>query len=178
MRLLYRARQFWLALGAQPDPNELSLAASLLTSAQMVLFSELQPTEQAHALNILSRLLDQGETHPDLLAAALLHDCGKQLSPLTPLERVWIVIAQKLFPLRARDWGRVERELLVRVPRWRRSLVVAEQHPAWGAEMARQAGASPLLEALIRRHQEHLNNGGANLEEELLYKLQVVDNDS
>jgi hypothetical protein len=178
MRLLYRARQFWHALGAHPDQDELRLAISLLTPAQMALFRGLQLGEQAHALSVLSRLLMQGENHPDLLAAALLHDCGKQLNPINPLERAWIVIAQKLFPARAREWGKVERGTLHRLPAWRRSLAVAEQHPAWGAEMVRQAGASILLQSLIRRHQEHLNNRCVDLEDELLHKLQVVDNES
>ncbi|OGO69823.1 MAG: hypothetical protein A2Z49_11080 [Chloroflexi bacterium RBG_19FT_COMBO_56_12] len=177
MRLLYRARQFWLALGAQPDPEALRLAANLLTPAQMGLFRGLQTGEQAHALNILSRLLKQGENHPDLLAAALLHDCGKQLNPLNPLERAWIVLVQKLCPGRMQYWGKVEREALGRLPGWQRPLVVAEQHPAWGAEMARQVGASSLLQALIRRHQEQLDRP-MGLEDELLRKLQVLDNES
>jgi hypothetical protein len=178
MRLLYRARQFWHALGAQPDREELRLAASLLTPAQLALFHGMQPGEQAHALSILSRLLIQGENHPDLLAAALLHDCGKQLHPINPLERAWIVLAQNLFPARARAWGKVEPEALPELPGWRRSLAVAEQHPAWGAELARQSGASSLLQALIRRHQERLDHHSTDLEDELLHKLQVVDNES
>ena len=178
MRLLYRARQFWLALGAQPDPEQLRLAASLLTPTQMRLFSGMQPGEQVHALNILRRLMEQGENHPDLLAAALLHDCGKQIYPISPVERAWTVIAHKLFPLRSRSWGKAEQEVLQKLPIWQRSLAVAEQHPVWGAEMAMQAGASPLLQTLIRRHQEPLNLYSANLEDELLYKLQVVDDES
>ena len=179
MRLLYRARQFWLALGAQPGSDDLELATSLLTPSQMALFRGMQPGEQAHALKVLHRLLEQGEVHPDLLAAALLHDCGKQLSPLNPLERAWIVLAQKLFPARAAYWGRVEKEALAGLAGWRRPLAVAEQHPAWGAEMAQQAGASPLLQALIRRHQQPLTNAeDASLEDELIRKLQVVDNES
>lgn len=175
MRLLYRARQFWLALGAQPDPKQLRLAASLLTPAQMSLFNGMQPGEQVHALNILRRLMEQGENHPDLLAAALLHDCGKQVYPISPVERAWIVIAHKLFPLHARRWGDVDQGSVQKLPIWQRSLAVAEQHPVWGAEMVRQAGSSPLLKTLIRRHQEPLTSRTTNLEDELIHKLQVVD---
>jgi predicted hydrolase (HD superfamily) len=88
------------------------------------------------------------------------------------------VIAQALFPDRAKEWGQVELKKLVELPAWRRALAIAEQHPLWGAELARQAGASPLLQALISRHQEHLNHRHATLEDELLHKLQVVDNES
>jgi hypothetical protein len=175
MRLCYRARQFWLALGARPEAQQMEQAAKLLPPAQMAVFSGLQPGEQAHALNVLNRLVEQGETHPDLLAAALLHDCGKQLSPLNPLERAGIVLAQKLFPAHLEEWGRTEAVSIEKLPAWRRPLVVAAQHPAWGAELARQAGATPLLQALILRHQQHLEAAPACLEDELLHKLQIVD---
>jgi hypothetical protein len=175
MRLCYRARQFWLALGAQPEAEQLEQAARLLTPAQMAVFRGLQPSEQAHALNVLSRLVEQGETHPDLLAAALLHDCGKQFSPLNPLDRAWIVLADKLFPAHLEKWGQADAASLDRLSAWRRPLVVAAQHPAWGAELARQAGATPLLQALILRHQQHLETAPAGLEDELLSKLQTVD---
>lgn len=179
MRLLYRVRQFWQALDAQPDPDQLRKANALLTPAQLTLFVGMQPSEQAHALKVLYKLLDQGENHPDLLAAALLHDCGKQRSPLNPLERSWVVLIRKLFPGRAAAWGRADLRSTGELRGWRRWMAVAEQHPAWGAEMARQAGATPLLQALIRRHQEPIGESHPdNLEDELLHRLQVVDNDS
>lgn len=178
MRLFYRARQFWHALRARPDQKLLEKAFTLLTPAQMSLFRQMLPGEQAHALKVLSKLLGQGETHPDLLVAALLHDCGKLTYPMNVVERVWIVIAQRSFPLRSRQWGMVSQEDLPRIPAWRRALAVAEKHPVWGAELVRQAGGSALLQALIRRHQERPGQGQLGLEDELLYKLQVVDNES
>lgn len=176
MRLLYRTRQFWLALGGRPKESELALARQVLTPAQMALFASMQPGEQVHALQVLQRLLEQGERHPDLLAAALLHDCGKQLSPLSPLERAWIVLVQRLLPSRMEGWGQAERADLGRLPAWRRPLVVAVQHPAWGAELARQAGASALLQKLIGQHQQPPRGIPQNLEDELLVLLQAADN--
>lgn len=179
MRLLYRIRQFWLAMGAHPEPDDLNLARSYLTPAELALFLGMQPTEQVHALNVLHKLLLQGEDHPDLLAAALLHDCGKQRSPLNPLERAWIVLAQKMFPSHWAHWGRVGQSDLALLVGWRRPLVVAEQHPAWGAEMARQVGASSLLQALINRHQQDLaNDGNDTVEDVLLRKLQIADDEN
>jgi hypothetical protein len=54
--------------------------------------------------------------------------------------------------------------------------VVAIQHPAWGAEMAAEAGSSPLVVALIRRHQNLLQDEAVSLEDRLLGALQRVDN--
>ena len=62
-----------------------------------------------------------------------------------------------------------------RLPAWQRPLVAARQHADWGAELAEQAGASPLAVALIRRHQQKVVLTDSNLEDGLLSKLQAVD---
>jgi putative nucleotidyltransferase with HDIG domain len=142
----------------------------------------MQPGEQAHSLAVFRRLQDQGETDRDLLAAALLHDVGKSRCLLRLWERVFIVLARGLAPRRARLWGQG-------APRgWRRSLVVAEQHPEWGAQMAQKAGATTRTLELIRRHQEKIpacpQAAGIRAidphpepEIALLIRLQSVDNE-
>ena len=57
----------------------------------------MQSSEQAHAVSVYRQLVAQGETSSDLLAAALLHDVGKSLSPLRLWERVLIVLARVFF---------------------------------------------------------------------------------
>jgi hypothetical protein len=174
-RLLYRTRQFWQALRPAPAHEDLKIARASLAPAQWTLFCRLQPGEQAHGLRVLRALLDQGETAPDLLVAALLHDAGKLRAPLALWERVLIVLGSAFFPARAARWGQGR-------PRgWRRAFVVAAQHPAWGAELAAQAGASPRAVALIRRHQERIPAAeppAGSLEASLLRKLQAVDDES
>ena len=62
---------------------------------------------------------------------------------------------------------------------WRRPFVVAERHPAWGADLASQHGVSELAASLIARHQEQLPPSAENessVEDSLLLKLQAVDN--
>lgn len=176
MRIGYRIRQFWEALHAAPTEYELAEVRGVLSPPLMVLFLQMQPGEQAHSLRIYRGLCDRGETHPDLLVAALLHDVGKSRHPLRLWERVLIVLAQKLFGKRMKAWGQGQ-------PRgWRRAFVIAEQHPAWGAELAAQAGASPLAVRLIRHHQEGpdpdlpLPHADKALEARLLVHLQLLDN--
>ena len=56
-----------------------------------------------------------------------------------------------------------------------------EQHPLWGAELAAQHGTSPLSVALIARHQEELiplGESGSSTEDDLLRRLQIIDNNS
>jgi hypothetical protein len=76
-RLAYRGRQFWLALRARPAAQDLEQARLILRRDLFALFTTMQPGEQVHSLHVLRQLLSQGEEHPDLLVAALLHDVGK-----------------------------------------------------------------------------------------------------
>ena len=147
-QVLYRTRQFWLAWRAQSlTAEELAPAHSVLTATQMQLFTRLQPSEQIHALRVLQTVQQQGESDPDLQTAALLHDVGKARAPLKLWERVVIILGRFFFWERAKTWGRGQ-------PRgWMRPFVIAEQHPAWGGEMASEVGTSPLAISLIRRHQ-------------------------
>jgi putative nucleotidyltransferase with HDIG domain len=183
-RLLYRLRQFIAALGAHPAAEDLQQAAQWLSPQEMALFDRLQPSEQVHSLQVFKSLQSGGGSltrQPDLLVAALLHDVGKCRHPLRLWERAWIVFAQALLPGFVERWGRSGSSenqahgLRIQGPWWQRPFVVAIQHPAWGAEMAAEAGSSPLVVALIRRHQNHLAEEGVSLEERLLVALQRVD---
>jgi hypothetical protein len=220
-RIFYRTRQFWQALGANLSPEDLDLVREVLAPSQRRLFEKLQVSEKAHSMKVLRALLDQGENHPDLSVAALLHDVGKSRFPLNMWDRILIVVGKAFFPQRAKRWGSEppstlkslhpsdRRGLLTETfpepdPRglpteafpepdrqglltetffriWRRPFIIAERHPAWGAEMAAQAGASPLAVALIRQHQDKLDpdlESNSGTEGYLLHKLQAVDDNS
>jgi exopolyphosphatase/pppGpp-phosphohydrolase len=174
-RAFYRVRQFSLALREAADPRDLEQARLVLTPGQVALFSGMQSSEQAHAVSVYRQLVAQGETSSDLLAAALLHDVGKSLSPLRLWERVLIVLARAFFPAQSRRWGNHSAEGL---RGWRRAFVVAEQHPAWGAALAAEGGASPRLVALIRQHQEPASTEADPETRRLLSKLQAVDDNN
>jgi hypothetical protein len=179
LRILYRARQFWHALNTSPTSEDLALARSVLTPAQMSAFSRLQPSEQHHAIAVLRKLEAQDETHPDLMVAALLHDLGKCLVPLKPYERALIVLVEAIAADKVRQRAAdSEKPHAQRQRGWRRAFNVAQGHPEWGAQIALEAGASPLVVALIRRHQEHSPEPPQSLEDGLLRKLQLADDDS
>jgi putative nucleotidyltransferase with HDIG domain len=166
----YRARQFWGALWAKPNPEQLKSARQRLTPDQYALFQQLQPSEMSHALRMCEDLTAQGYDDPDLLAAALLHDIGKVKHPLRIWERVLIVLGQKVFPHQVARWGMGE-------PRgWRRAFAIAAQHPAWGAEMVAEIGASPLVLEIIRCHQDTAPEYFEEEERILFARLQAVDN--
>ena len=138
-----------------------------LSTTQVLLFRRMQTSEQAHAFQAFKLLKAAGQNDPELLAAALLHDVGKIRFPLTPFERVLIVLGTYFLPGAAGHWGTGEARGL------RRAFVVAAQHPAWGAELAATAGASTQTCALIRHHHE-----SSSAQPPQLAALQAVDNES
>jgi hypothetical protein len=166
-RLAYRTRQFWNALLSPHSPVETGALVPHLSPSQISLFRRMQPSEQAHAFSVFERLKQASQTDPDLLAAALLHDAGKVLSPLSIMDRVVIVLGKRFFRERSKLWGAGTLHGLSR------PFVVAAQHPAWGAELAEQAGASLRTVGLIRHHQDTPTN-----DDPLLDMLQAADNEN
>jgi predicted hydrolase (HD superfamily) len=176
-RLVYRSRQFWQAISTGSSHEDTELAATILTPPQLELFQQMHRSEQAHSLRVLKELRRQGEDNSDLEIAALLHDVGKIRTPLRLWERVLVVLVRKICPNCVKKWGAASEN----EPGWRRAFVVAEKHPAWGADLVSQSGGSALAAALVARHQEQLppnNEKKDSNEDRLLYKLQVVDNQS
>ena len=169
-RVIYRVHQFMGALLARPKPEQLDFARQRLTPAQFELFQHLQPSEMRHALTMCEALMAQGDDDPDLHVAALLHDIGKAKHPMRIWERVMVVLGQNAFPHHVNDWG------MGKPKGWRRAFVIAAQHPAWGADMIAETGASPLVLEMVRFHQDKAPSYMGTEERKLFAKLQAVDN--
>ncbi len=166
---LLRLRQGVRALTAWVRPVDDQAAAVYLSPRLLALFRQMRPGERQHSLNVLQTLQARGETHPALLAAALLHDCGKVRASYWLWERAIVVIVRRLAPERAIKWGIGE------PTGWRRPFVVNQQHPAWGAAMAQAAGTDPLVVELIAGHQRKIDHIPSNEFERLLVTLQAAD---
>lgn len=148
---IYRARQFWQAMLPPMHTVDAGIARRVLTSPQMQLFEAMDKRDQRHALAVAGRLLAQGAGRPDLLAAALLHDCAKQDVP------VWLRVANVMAPtLLARLAKR-------QTPGWRVAADRLLRHEELSASLAEAAGSSSLTMQLIR--------GSAPPEHEGLLKL-------
>jgi len=167
-----RLRQGLRALRAWVRPPDRSRAAPYLSPPLFSVFEMMRAGEAQHSLNVLDTLRARGESDPALLAAALLHDCGKAQQPYWLWERALIVIARKLFPSRLERWGGGE-------PRgWRRPFVVNRQHPVWGAALVTTAGADPLTIELIANHARKLDHAPRDEYERLLAALQAADDEN
>jgi len=163
-RLTYRTRQFWNAMFSSRKRIASESLLPHLTPVQLILFRRMQPSEQLHAYHLLEQLKNSGQTNPDLLTAALLHDVGKILYPLSTFDRILTVMGKRFFRSVAEGWAEGPPAGL------RRPFVVAEQHADWGAQLASQAGASANIVELIRHH----HNPHAQ-RESLLAALQAAD---
>lgn len=170
-RFAYRARQFWNALLKPEIHIPTGAIQPYLTPAELPLFRQMQPSEQRHSYLVFKRLRESGQTEANLLSAALLHDVGKILSPLSILDRVLIVVGRYLFPKASRRWGTGAPKGL------RRPFVVAACHGEWGADLVEKAGGPALTVELIRRHHEPPVKEPATRVEELLADLHAVDNE-
>ncbi len=168
-RALYRIRQFGRLLTGRLSREQLTQVESWLTPPLFELFCRMTPSEQYHAYHVRQTLAADGQTNPDLLTAALLHDVGKSKMPLAVWEKVAIVLGFKFARECAVAWGSRLDDTW-----WKRPFVVAMQHPAWGAEMVNAAGGSPLTVTLIYRHQDKTTP--ADELHELLSALQSADN--
>jgi hypothetical protein len=167
--IAYRTAQFLQALTPRAPAGEMARARASLPGPLFDLFQAMPPREQGHALAVYRSLGERGHRHPDLLAAALLHDLGRADSYLGLLERVLAVLGFRLLPRAARRWaagGSLG---------WRRPFVVAARHAAWGAESVRRAGGSPLLVELIHRHHDSAPASPAGEADRLLQLLREAD---
>ena len=145
----YRVAQFLQALTAQQAVSEqrVKRAIEILPPEARTLFVQQAPQDQLHALSVYETLLEEDHANEDLLAAALLHDVGKAVSPASPLQRGVFVLAERFTPqtlarlVRARDGDRGG------------PLVTYANHAEIGARRAEEAGCSPLTVELIRHHE-------------------------
>jgi hypothetical protein len=163
-RFLYRSRQFRLAFFGPWPPESDEALSPYLSPSLIAIFRRMKPSEQAHSYAVLERLKTSGYTDPNLLAAALLHDVGKTVSPLSVWDRVLVVLGRHFFPRTVKRWKDGEPHGL------ERPFVVAALHADWGAELASVAGASARTVDLVRRHQDF-----SIPEDPLLTALQQAD---
>lgn len=145
-RAWYRVWQFWRALWAPLAPEVPPEALQWLTPGELALFRKMSPAGRRHGAAVARTLWAQGYRERPLLAAALLHDVGKEVEGQVGLfHRVAIVLLEAFWPrallwLARRPWGGA----------FRRHLTHAEE----GARRAQAAGADPRTVALIRVHHE------------------------
>ena len=171
MAATQRLRQGVRALLAFTRTVDSDLAAEYLSPQQMMLFNQMNRSEQLHSLNVLRDVLDQGQTPDDLAVAALLHDVGKICYPLAIWQKTIAVLVKAFVPSLFERWSRGSPANL-----WVRAFAVNVQHPTWSAELVTQADASERAVWLIAHHADALSQWTDHMYWELLNRLQQADN--
>ena len=170
-KISYRIWQFWQSFTSSLDENDWREIGLILSPPEIELFQELPVPDQNHSLRVLKTLQDGGEDDPDLLKAALRHDLGKTRHPLKRWERVFAVLVMAFFPSRSKKWG------VGQPSGWKRPLVIIQDHPQWGADLARMTDSPDRVIWLIENHEKQ-NPEGVKSPQDLilLRKLQKADN--
>ncbi|MEX0785192.1 MAG: hypothetical protein WD939_01005 [Dehalococcoidia bacterium] len=147
-RAAYRGRQLFSSLRPRVDPSARDEALAVLGERERALFTRMALRDQQHCLAVYAKLRSQGHDDRDLLAAALLHDAGK--GRISLWHRVAFVMLEtsssRLLDVLASADGPAWPE----VGGWRQALYRCRHHPALGAKLAEEAGASARTVALIR----------------------------
>lgn len=172
----YRFKQGIYALTAHRRPVDVQLAAQFLNQPQLTLFRRLPLMEQHHALAVLNGVLraplpaEDDRAVDDLAVAALLHDCGKMLYPVRVWQKTLPVLVNKASP-RLFKWmaGHDPRRLV-----WR-GFAVKAHHPAWGAGLVSETGASARVVWLVAHHQDPAEQWAGHPYSALLTALQAAD---
>lgn len=170
MTAAYRIRQGVRALVAFTQPVDHTLAAEYLSPPLLALFHRMRRAEQLHSLNVLRTVLSQGETPSSLAAAALLHDVGKTLHPLTIWQKSLAVLVRAFLPPLFRRLSTGDPRLF-----WRRGFVVYVQHPRWSGELIEQAGGTSDAIWLAAHHADDPDQWRDHALYPLLKRLQRAD---
>jgi hypothetical protein len=126
---------------APPSTADEAWVAAVLGAGEHRIWRQLSPADRRHAVGVARRVQATGAGPPErwVLAAALLHDCGKLDSGLGTFGRVGATLwaAARGHRRAALGPGRVARYL---------------RHPEIGAALLREAGAHPHTSAWAAEH--------------------------
>lgn len=113
--MIQRCRQFFHALFAKPQAEEITWARSLLSSQEMALFLAMNSIDQCHALRVAHTAAQKAEALPEtllptqkkfLLRLALLHDVGRKRGDLGLWGKVAMVLLDAYLPKVLHAWAK------------------------------------------------------------------------
>jgi len=142
---LYRLRQLFAAIAGRLSGADWAVVGAMLTPAELRLFARMPRYDQRHCLDVFDTLRAGGYDDPALLAAALLHDCGKVGDDGRPIPLIYygaFVVTQGLVPGVYRWAARVGRGPL-------RPFAVHAAHDQRSARMVAAAGSPRALVTIL-----------------------------
>lgn len=168
------ARRFFGSLGSGgPAPSDETWAEEQFLPGELAIWKDMSGPDRRHSVGVarcVQMLLGDEATRP-VLAAALLHDCGKVQSGLGTFGRVGATVLSATVMRTSGDaerWSHSDRA-------WKRAVGVYRQHPQRGADMLRIAGSDQLTIAWTREH--HLPRERWTVRSDLADALSEADDD-
>ena len=140
-RPVHRVRQFFGALRPRVTVRDRVEAYVLLTPPQQRLFETMTLRDQQHGIIVMRRVRTEAGEDARLLAAALLHDCGKGDVSL------WHRVAYVLLG----GWPSMRERVASRHGvAWRQAIWRLVHHASIGASLVAHTGADPEIVRMIR----------------------------
>lgn len=126
---------------ARIGADERAMLEAWLDAPKLDLFERMHRADQRHGLDVVARLSDAGHEDPDLLVAALLHDCSKGPRTRLPHRVAWSL---------GERYGERVTVALARLPGFGAAFDRLRSHAEDSARLAREAGCSERTVELIR----------------------------
>jgi hypothetical protein len=136
-----KGRQALRHLTGHPSQHERAQLAGWLSDAQLALFDSMHRADQRHGLDVADMLRGQGFDDPELLLAALLHDCSKGPGVRLPQRVAWSL---------GERYGAGVTALFARLPGFAAAFERLRWHAHDSAALALAAGCSERTAELIR----------------------------
>ena len=136
-----RTRQAWRYVFGRVSVPERDALATRLSERQLALFDSMHRADKRHGLDVARLLERDGHGDPDLLLAALLHDCSKGSGVGLPHRVAWSL---------GERYGDGVLDLFAHLPGFRPAFGRLETHAEESADLALRAGCSERAAELIR----------------------------
>ncbi len=140
-------RFFGSVLPIGPSASDAAWASANLLDGEVAVWKKMSRADRRHAAGVarrVERALGTEATRP-VLAAALLHDCGKTVSHLSTYGRVVATLSAKLA-------GHEQAVAWSETSGFTRRVGLYMEHPRLGAELLGLAGSAPLTVAWAKEH--------------------------
>ncbi len=133
--------------GRVSDSERLDLVG-WLSPSQLALFDAMHRADQRHGLDVKATLRTEGYDDPELLLAALLHDCSKGPAVRLPHRVAWSL---------GERYGDAVTDTFARVPGFDTAFERLRHHAVDSARLALEAGCSERTAELIRHQADPLD---------------------
>ena len=141
------SRFFGSLLPIGPRPPDAEWAVGHLNEGERAIWARMSRADRRHAAGVARRASGAlgGRATTEVVAAALLHDCGKVVAGLGTPARVVATVA-------AGVWSREKAETWSGSRGVRRRIGLYLRHPQIGADLLEAAGSHPLTAAWAAEH--------------------------